>query len=685
LLRRGGGGGVESCFSFELSQREPAPLGPWTSVGNEVDSHFDQSTCCGERELRSRTMNFNFGHPRLRRADAVRACGIIRPVRIVEVDRPVRKLKASQRNPACAAQVGAGFHHDGNVRGSGDVETKSAWLNAEAGAARLDKRVPQESWVASKRRAPANGPREVIGEHSRVNTEYIRYIVRRVTSEKNSYEAVAITESVVLDTGDGPRDRDGSQTVTELEREGSDAGNAAGYRDTGQPFTSPECRVPDAGNAAGDRIVASFALGNLNESGLARVEKDSIQAAVERVARIHIDRKQVGAVRERTVPNAGDAGGNRDTGQAPAGSECEAPNIGGTRRDHDVGQVNAGIEGIATDAAHAVQNRDAGQPSAVKECGLPNAGDTHWDRDAGQVVTVIECTVPNAAHAVGNRDVGQTTAVIESAVPNAGDAAGNRNPLQVAFMESVVPDTAHAIKNRGVGQIPAQRERIVSDAGDTPWDRNVGQVVTVIECTVPNAGNAVGDHDAGQPTLLERLVPNAGNAAGDRIGSKLGARALNQGRHLLVEQDSLQTAVPCISRIHIERAQVGTAKERILPNAGDARGNCDRGKIASGIERIAPDAGDGQAVDGAREDHRAPGTSVVGDRDARAIIEVTEIAKLLCTRHPRRGQKDETQQPKQRNFDSCAAVHGGSWIVAGVCGFGNTIGGRWKGFVLSLS
>ena len=67
--------------------------------------------------------------------------GIICPLRIAEVEQAVRETCGLQRNP-CAAQVGASFHYNGNVRCAGDVETKPIGLNAETAIGSLRLRIP---------------------------------------------------------------------------------------------------------------------------------------------------------------------------------------------------------------------------------------------------------------------------------------------------------------------------------------------------------------------------------------------------------------------------------------------------------------------------------------------------------------------------------------------------------------
>ena len=79
------------------------------------------------------------------------------------------------------------------------------------------------------------------------------------------------------------------------------------------------------------------------------------------------------------------------------------------------------------DAGDAVGDRDAGQAGAAIERPVPDAGDAVGDRDAGQAGAARERIVPDAGDAVGDRDAGQAGAVRERTVNrDAGDAVGDR-------------------------------------------------------------------------------------------------------------------------------------------------------------------------------------------------------------------------------------------------------------------
>ena len=72
---------------------------------------------------------------------------------------------------------------------------------------------------------------------------------------------------------------------------------------------------------------------------------------------------------------------------------------------------------VVPDAGDAVGDRDAGQAGAARERIVPDAGDAVGDRDAGQAGAAIERIVPDAGDAVGDRDAGQAGAARERLAP----------------------------------------------------------------------------------------------------------------------------------------------------------------------------------------------------------------------------------------------------------------------------
>ena len=188
--------------------------------------------------------------------------------------------------------------------GPGDGEPELIRPHAEAGIAGLHLRVPQRGRTTAKRRAPARGPRQVIDGRIVVTVEHSRTNAGGVTLEIDSCQAGAVIERIVSDAGDAVGDRDAGQAGAVIERIVPDAGDAVGDRDVGQAGAVSERPVPDAGDAVGDRDAGQA--GAVRE----RLVPDAGDAVGDR------DAGQAGAVIERLVPDAGDAVGDRDAGQA---------------------------------------------------------------------------------------------------------------------------------------------------------------------------------------------------------------------------------------------------------------------------------------------------------------------------------------------------------------------------------
>ena len=91
--------------------------------------------------------------------DAVKAKGIIRPLGIAEIGGAAGKFVGLQWRPNGMGQTRAGFHHDHQVAGTGDVEPKPVRTHPKAGAAGLPLRIPRPGWKTAKCRAPARGSR----------------------------------------------------------------------------------------------------------------------------------------------------------------------------------------------------------------------------------------------------------------------------------------------------------------------------------------------------------------------------------------------------------------------------------------------------------------------------------------------------------------------------------------------
>ena len=188
------------------------------------------------------------------------------------------------------------------------------------------------------------------------------------------------------------------------------------------------------------------------------------------------------------------------------------------------------------------------------------------------------------------------------------------------------PDIGDAVGDGNAGQAAAARERIVPDAGDVVGDRGAGQAAAALERTVPDAGDAVGDRNAGQAAAaIERIAPDAGDAVGDCVASRFALRILDEPSLALVEQHPINTAIGRVERLHRYRAEAGGARERMVPDVGDAVGDRDAGQAAAAKERTVPDAGDGPAIDCAGDGLRPARTGVSRDGDRAFIGRVIEL------------------------------------------------------------
>ncbi len=321
----------------------------------------------------------------LRRAEAVETGGIIRPLGIAEIGRAATQGVGPHRSPRGIGQVRGGFHHDDLIVGPGDDEPKPIRPHAEAGIAGLHQRLPQHRRTIAEGRPPTRGSRQVIDGRIGGVHEHIKTVAGRVTLEIDSCQVGAVSKRKFADAGDAVPNRYVGQAGAVKERLAPDAVDTVGDRDAGQAGAKIEPRVPNAGDAVGDRVAPSFAPRTLDEQGLALVEQDPIHTAIDGVERIHRDRAQAAAIKERLSTDARDAGGDGDVGQAGAVKERRVPNAGDAVPDCDTGQVGAGIERKATDADDAAGNRDAGQPGAGREPREFDVGDGAGNRIASSL------------------------------------------------------------------------------------------------------------------------------------------------------------------------------------------------------------------------------------------------------------------------------------------------------------
>src|ERR1035437_1002717 len=189
--------------------------------------------------------------------------------------------------------------------------------------------------------------------------------------------------------------------------------------------------------------------------------------------------------------------------------------------------------------------------------------------------------VADTGDAVGDRHACQVGATPERRVPDAGDAVGY----------SVATGYAPwALDERGPALIE-QDSIQTTIAGIVSIHRDCPEPGTARERSAPNAGDAVANRDANQVGAgRERYVPDVCDAVGDRVATGFARRVLDEHGLALVKQDPIHTAIVRIERNHCDCRQSGAARERIVPDAGNAIPYRDVGEAGTKKERSFPEA-----------------------------------------------------------------------------------------------
>src|ERR1700722_10669837 len=84
-----------------------------------------------------------------RKANPVITNWVISPIRIAEINRAVGQRNGPDWCPDGIGQIGASFHHDGNVGYASDVEAELIVAHTETWPAGLDERAPKHGWKPS--------------------------------------------------------------------------------------------------------------------------------------------------------------------------------------------------------------------------------------------------------------------------------------------------------------------------------------------------------------------------------------------------------------------------------------------------------------------------------------------------------------------------------------------------------
>src|SRR6266498_3126258 len=171
---------------------------------------------------------------------------MICPLGITEVERAVRESAVLQRNPSARGQVRGGFHQDGNVGGTRDVETETVAAHAKAGIAGLRLRIPQKCRTVRESGAPARGAGTVEdgNKGGAIEQRALFVPIRLIPFEIQTRQAGAAIECPLPNGDHAAGDPESRQAGATPERIFSDRGNAFADGDTRQASATPEHVVP---------------------------------------------------------------------------------------------------------------------------------------------------------------------------------------------------------------------------------------------------------------------------------------------------------------------------------------------------------------------------------------------------------------------------------------------------------
>src|ERR1035437_2525776 len=117
-------------------------------------------------------------------------------------------------------------------------------------------------------------------------------------------------------------------------------------------------------------------------------------------------------------------------------------------------------------------------------------------------------------------------------------------------------------------------------------------MVVTLEHTPTNDGCVTLEIDSCQAgAAKERIIPDAADAAGDCVASGFTSRICEERALALVEQDPSHAGIDGIERIRYYRAQASATREGTISDAGDAAGDGHAGQAGAARECIVRDPG----------------------------------------------------------------------------------------------
>ena len=214
------------------------------------------------------------------------------------------------------------------------------------------------------------------------------------------------------------------------------------------------------------------------------------------------------------APDADDAVGNRNIGQADTGRKCIISYTGDAIRNYHASQTNTYIERANSDIGHISPDHNVGHATAVLERIFTDACDAVGDC---VVSTSTQGIFDKHGLALIEQDTAQAAkggitcvhykrakagTLYERILTNAGYAAAEQNVRKAgAVSERIYCDGGDAVRNYDTGQLDAVLEGRHSDGDEVSANRYVGQTGAILEHTSSDGGNAVQNYDAGHTGL----------------------------------------------------------------------------------------------------------------------------------------------------------------------------------------
>ena len=477
-----------------------------------------------------------------RRAEAVKAAGVLGPIRVAEVDGAVGQVQAVQRGPFVAIEAGARLHHERNIGRTGDIEPEGIGFDDKSTVGGLGHGVPQPG-EPFEEVGPTGGAGEVVHHglgdaHERIGGEG-----RGVTLEKETGQVEVAIEAAAFQVGDAGgnskirqafatgegevgeigevgRENDARQAATTDEGAPAEVGYGVGHEHPGETAAARARVAFDGSHAVRDGEVADVGPGTLEEHRGGAVIKHPTDALVNRVLGGDVDGEQARAAGEGTRPDVGEGGRDRDIGQDATVSAGVFANIGCAHGNHEDHQARATVKGVVADTGQTEGQINLLKAAATEEQSVGEAGDAAGDRHAYQAIAAAEGAGCDVDYRIGERDGCELSAIAEGAAPDIGGA--HRDRIRAG------PATGEL--HQGSGGLGEERPFDAPEAGVKRGDANIGETLTAGEDAIAQRDQAGGQsHGRELGAAVESFVAQEDEALGQGEVSQAAAAFKSPG------------------------------------------------------------------------------------------------------------------------------------------------------------